>query len=51
VHVLRRPVRGLGEYLIAQGGLMWAGTPHCSSEPSLEPSAICAEQALQKLHA
>jgi NADPH-dependent 2,4-dienoyl-CoA reductase/sulfur reductase-like enzyme len=29
--------------------LMCAGTPDCSSEPSLEPIAICAEQALQKL--
>jgi NADH oxidase (H2O2-forming) len=28
--------------------LMCAGTPDCSSEPSLEPIAICAEQALQK---
>jgi hypothetical protein len=26
-----------------------AGHPDCSSEPSLEPIAICAEQALQKL--
>jgi NADH oxidase (H2O2-forming) len=31
--------------------LMSAGTPDCSSEPSLEPIAICAEQALQKLRA
>jgi hypothetical protein len=31
--------------------LMCAGTPDCSSEPSLEPIAICAEQALQKLRA
>jgi NADH oxidase (H2O2-forming) len=30
--------------------LMCAGTPDCSSEPSLEPIAICAEQALQKLN-
>ncbi len=29
--------------------VMCAGTPDCSSEPSLEPIAICAEQALQKL--
>ncbi len=29
--------------------LMCAGTPDCSSEPSLEPIAICAEQALQKM--
>jgi NADH oxidase (H2O2-forming) len=29
--------------------LMCAGTPDCSSEPSLEPISICAEQALQKL--
>jgi len=29
--------------------LMCAGTPDCSSEPSLEPITICAEQALQKL--
>ena len=28
---------------------MCAGHPDCSSEPSLEPIAICAEQALQKL--
>jgi len=31
--------------------LMCAGTPDCSSEPSLEPIAICAEQALQKVRA
>ncbi|MFZ5453575.1 MAG: NAD(P)/FAD-dependent oxidoreductase [Thermodesulfobacteriota bacterium] len=31
--------------------LMCAGTPDCSSEPSLEPITICAEQALQKLSA
>jgi NADPH-dependent 2,4-dienoyl-CoA reductase/sulfur reductase-like enzyme len=31
--------------------LMCAGTPDCSSEPSLEPITICAEQALQKLRA
>ncbi len=31
--------------------LMCAGTPDCSSEPSLEPISICAEQALQKLRA
>jgi NADH oxidase (H2O2-forming) len=31
--------------------LMCAGTPDCSSEPSMEPIAICAEQALQKLRA
>jgi len=31
--------------------VMCAGTPDCSSEPSLEPIAICAEQALQKLKA
>ncbi len=29
--------------------LMCAGNPDCSSEPSAEPIAICAEQALQKL--
>jgi len=29
--------------------LMCAGNPDCSSEPSLEPLTICAEQALQKL--
>jgi NADPH-dependent 2,4-dienoyl-CoA reductase/sulfur reductase-like enzyme len=29
--------------------LMCAGTPDCSSEPSLEPISIAAEQALQKL--
>jgi len=29
--------------------VMCAGTPDCSSEPSLEPIALCAEQALQKL--
>lgn len=29
--------------------LMCAGTPDLSSEPSLEPISICAEQALQKL--
>jgi NADH oxidase (H2O2-forming) len=29
--------------------LMCAGTPDCSSEPSLEPITLCAEQALQKL--
>jgi NADPH-dependent 2,4-dienoyl-CoA reductase/sulfur reductase-like enzyme len=29
--------------------LMCAGNPDCSSEPSREPIAICAEQALQKL--
>jgi NADPH-dependent 2,4-dienoyl-CoA reductase/sulfur reductase-like enzyme len=28
---------------------MCAGHPDCSSEPSLEPIAICGEQALQKL--
>ena len=31
--------------------VMCAGTPDASSEPSLEPIAICAEQALQKLKA
>lgn len=31
--------------------VMCAGTPDASSEPSLEPIAICAEQALQKLRA
>ncbi len=31
--------------------LMCAGTPDCSSEPSLEPITIGAEQALQKLRA
>lgn len=29
--------------------LMCAGNPDCSSEPSLEPITICAEQALQKM--
>jgi NADH oxidase (H2O2-forming) len=29
--------------------LLCAGTPDCSSEPSLEPITLCAEQALQKL--
>jgi NADH oxidase (H2O2-forming) len=29
--------------------LMCAGTPDCSSEPSLEPISIAAEQALQKM--
>ena len=29
--------------------LMCAGHPDCSSEPSLEPFTICAEQALQKM--
>jgi NADPH-dependent 2,4-dienoyl-CoA reductase/sulfur reductase-like enzyme len=29
--------------------LMCAGNPDCSSEPSLEPIVVCAEQALQKL--
>ena len=29
--------------------LMCAGNPDCSSEPSLEPITIAAEQALQKL--
>ena len=29
--------------------LMCAGNPDCSSEPSLEPITLCAEQALQKL--
>jgi len=29
--------------------LMCAGNPDCSSEPSLEPITICAEQALQKI--
>lgn len=28
---------------------MGAGNPDCSSEPSLEPIAICGEQALQKM--
>jgi len=31
--------------------VMCAGTPDCSSEPSLEPITLCAEQALQKLRA
>jgi NADH oxidase (H2O2-forming) len=31
--------------------LRCAGTPDSSSEPSLGPIAICAEQALQKLRA
>ncbi len=40
----------LGEKTIPElTTLMCAGTPDCSSEPSLEPITICAEQALQKL--
>ena len=40
----------LGEKTIAElTTLMCAGNPDCSSEPSLEPITICAEQALQKL--
>ena len=31
--------------------VMCAGTPDCSSEPSLEPITLCAEQALQKIRA
>jgi NADPH-dependent 2,4-dienoyl-CoA reductase/sulfur reductase-like enzyme len=42
----------LGEKTIADlTTLMCAGNPDCSSEPSLEPITICAEQALQKLRA
>jgi len=42
----------LGEKTIAElTTLMCAGNPDCSSEPSLEPITICAEQALQKLRA
>jgi NADPH-dependent 2,4-dienoyl-CoA reductase/sulfur reductase-like enzyme len=41
-----------GEKTISQlTTLMCAGNPDCSSEPSLEPITICAEQALQKLRA
>ena len=40
----------LGEKTISElTTLMCAGNPDCSSEPSLEPITICAEQALQKL--
>ena len=40
----------LGEKTISDlTTLMCAGNPDCSSEPSLEPITICAEQALQKL--
>ena len=40
----------LGERTISElTTLMCAGNPDCSSEPSLEPITICAEQALQKL--
>jgi NADH oxidase (H2O2-forming) len=40
----------LGEKTIPElTTLMCAGNPDCSSEPSLEPITICAEQALQKL--
>lgn len=42
----------LGEKTIPElTTLMCAGNPDCSSEPSLEPITICAEQALQKLRA
>ena len=42
----------LGEKTISElTTLMCAGNPDCSSEPSLEPITICAEQALQKLRA
>jgi NADH oxidase (H2O2-forming) len=42
----------LGEKTIAElTTLMCAGNPDCSSEPSLEPITICAEQALQRLRA
>ena len=42
----------LGEKTIAElTTLMCAGNPDCSSEPSLEPITICAEQALQKMRA
>jgi NADH oxidase (H2O2-forming) len=42
----------LGEKTITElTTLMCAGNPDCSSEPSLEPITICAEQALQKLRA
>ncbi|MEJ2656629.1 MAG: FAD-dependent oxidoreductase [Desulfobacterales bacterium] len=40
----------LGEKIIPElTTLMCAGNPDCSSEPSLEPITIAAEQALQKL--
>jgi NADH oxidase (H2O2-forming) len=40
----------LGEKTISElTTIMCAGNPDCSSEPSLEPITICAEQALQKL--
>ncbi|OEU64569.1 MAG: pyridine nucleotide-disulfide oxidoreductase [Desulfobacterales bacterium S5133MH16] len=40
----------LGEKTISElTTLMCAGNPDCSSEPSLEPITIAAEQALQKL--
>ena len=40
----------MGEKTIPQiTTLMCAGNPDCSSEPSLEPITIAAEQALQKL--
>ena len=40
----------LGERTVSElTTLMCAGNPDCSSEPSLEPITICAEQALQKL--
>jgi hypothetical protein len=40
----------LGEKTIPElTTLMCAGNPDCSSEPSLEPITIAAEQALQKL--
>jgi NADPH-dependent 2,4-dienoyl-CoA reductase/sulfur reductase-like enzyme len=42
----------LGEKTITElTTLMCAGNPDCSSEPSLEPITLCAEQALQKLRA
>lgn len=42
----------LGEKTISElTTLMCAGNPDCSSEPSLEPITISAEQALQKLRA
>ncbi len=40
----------LGEKIVPElTTLMCAGNPDCSSEPSLEPITIAAEQALQKL--
>jgi len=40
----------LGEKTVTElTTLMCAGNPDCSSEPSLEPISIAAEQALQKM--